>query len=138
MRPLNLKEFAEGLRRKGDIRDADLADEILALLDLEEEVAEPYSNLLVDLENAVPKDLRDKPEKAMEWLGDRSNLLAEIEKALEEAGHKGDADDVIKGLIGTLADAEKILEDHGWPGTDFLNALENLAENALTIPEYDL
>jgi hypothetical protein len=31
MRPLNLKEFAEDMRRKGDIRDADLADEILAL-----------------------------------------------------------------------------------------------------------
>jgi hypothetical protein len=138
LRALTLKEFAEDMRRKGDIREADLADEILALIDIEEEVAEPYSTLCDDLNIHAPTELKDKPEKALEWLGDRSNLLADIEEELKQAGREGDADDAVKEMIDTLADAEKILEEHGWPGTDFLDALENLAENAPTPTEYDL
>jgi hypothetical protein len=103
MRPLDLKEFAEDMRRKGDIRDADLADEILALLDIEADVAEPYSELCLDISFLVPKELEDKPAKSVEWLGDRSNMLKEIEKHLAEAGHEGDADDAVKAVIGELA-----------------------------------
>jgi hypothetical protein len=86
--PAHLKEFAEDMRRKGDIRDTDFADEILALLDIEADVAEPYSDLCFDIENYA-KDFsnRDDAPKALEWLGDRSNMLAEIEKHLAEAGH---------------------------------------------------
>jgi hypothetical protein len=100
MRPLNLKEFAEDMRRKGDIRDTDLADEILALIDIEEEVAEPYSTLCHDIEHYA-KDYSnpDDAEKALEWVGDRSNLLAEIEELLKASGRTGDVDDEIKRLI---------------------------------------
>jgi hypothetical protein len=138
MRSQSLEEFAEDMRRKGDIRDADLADEILALLDIEAEVAEPYSDLLADLEIYAPEGLRDKPEKAMEWLGDRSNLLAEIEKELEEAKRPGDVDDAVKDLLKTMADAEAILEAAGWPGDgDFIEGIQALANRPEPM-EYDL
>jgi hypothetical protein len=135
MRPLNLQEFAEDMRRKGDIRDADMADEILALLDIEAEVAEPYSDLCADLENCAPKGLAEQPAKALEWVIDRSNLLLEIEGHLKEAKRDGDPDDAVKELLGTMADAEAILEAAGWPGMDFLEALQGLADRAARAPE---
>lgn len=100
MKPLNLQEFAEDMRRKGDIRQADMADEILALLDIEKEVAEPYSTLRDDIEHYA-KDYSnpDDAAKALEWIGDRSNLLAEIEELLKASGRIGDVDDEIKKLI---------------------------------------
>lgn len=97
MRPFNLREFAEDMRRKGDIRDADLADEILALIDIEDEVAEPYSTLCDDIEHYCPNN--ETPQRALEWIGDRSNLLAEIEEFLKASGRTGDVDDEIKKLI---------------------------------------
>jgi hypothetical protein len=139
MRPLNLEEFAQEMRRGGDIRQADMADEILALIDIEEEVAEPYSNLCDDLNNVAPDGLTDKPEKQMEWVIDRSNLLEEIEDELREKGKapEGTADtaDAVKELLGTMAEAEAILEAAGWPGTDFIEALQGLAERAARAPE---
>jgi hypothetical protein len=110
MIPHNLKEFAEELRRKGSGREVDFADEILDLLDIEEEVAEPYSTLCGDIEHYA-KDFSnpDDAAKALEWIGDRSNLLKEIEDQLKEVGRdKGanglpiDADDAVKDLIATL------------------------------------
>jgi hypothetical protein len=114
MRPLDLKEFAEDMRRKGDIRDTDFADEILALLDIEADVAEPYSDLCFDIENYA-KDFsnRDDAPKALEWLGDRSNMLAEIEKHLAEAGHEGDADDAVKAVLRDLEEAREVLTENG-------------------------
>jgi hypothetical protein len=107
MRPLNLQEFAEDLRVSApDFRTADFADEILELVELEKEVAEPYSELCVDLDNYAPKALEGKPAKAVEWLGDRSNLLEEIEKLLEDAGRKGDVDDVVKAMLEELTPDE--------------------------------
>lgn len=135
MKPLDLREFAEDMRRRGDIRDADLADEILALIDIEEEVAEPYSTLCLDISFLVPKALEDNPAKSVDWLGDRSNLLTDIEQQLADAKRPGDVDHVIKEMIGTLADAEKILEAAGWPGMDFLEALQGLADRAARAPE---
>jgi len=140
MRALSLEEFAQDMRRKGDIRQADMADEILALLDLEEEVAEPYSNLCADLEHYAPAELAEKPEKACEWLGDRSNLLKEIEEHLKEAGREpqgtNDTADAVKELLGLLSEADAILEAAGWPGDgDFIEALQGLAERAARAPE---
>jgi hypothetical protein len=139
MRSLNLKEFAEDMRRKGDIRDADLADEILALLDIEADVAEPYSELCADLEIYAPAELSDKPEKAMEWLGDRSNLLKEIEEELDKDGRTGDTDDQVKALLETHA---KIRDIIGVPDTatdeDVENAIQTLVDRAPAAVEYDL
>lgn len=141
MKPLNLEEFAEELRRKGDWREADFADDILALVDIEAEVAEPYGELRSEIEHYAKDGGFSNPDdalKAAEWLGDRSNLLQEIEEELTKAGHKGDADDVVKAMIGTLADAEAILEAAGWPGDgDFIAALQALAERPAPM-EYDL
>lgn len=68
--------------------------------------------------------------------GIRPNLLAEIEKQLVEAELKGDVDDLVKGMIDTLKEAEAILETAGWPGGgDFLEALQGLAERAARAPE---
>lgn len=142
MRPLNLKEFAEDMRRKGDIRDADLADEILALVDLEEEVAEPYSTLCYDVEQYAKDGGYSNPDdalKSVEWLGDRSNLLRDIEKELEDAKRPGDVDDVIRELLATLKAAEAILEEQGWPGDgDFIEGIHALADRPESPLEYDL
>lgn len=147
MKPHTLEEFAQELRLKGDFREVEFADEILALLDIEEEVAEPYSNLCDDLNNVAPEGLTDKPEKQMEWVIDRSNLLGEIEKEIEEAavlpttGANGlpiqrDTDDAVKELLAMLGDAQDILETAGWPGDgDFIEALNGLAERAARAPE---
>jgi hypothetical protein len=121
MRSQSLEEFAEDMRRKGDIRDADLADDILALIDIETEVAEPYSDLCDELNWDVPEGLKDKPEKALEYLRDRSNMLADIEKliaesdALPKTGPNGlpikrDTDDAIRELLEALAERPEPLE----------------------------
>lgn len=100
MKPYTLEEFAEELRRKGDYREFEFANDILALLDIEEEVAEPYSTLCHDIEHYAENFSNpDDAEKALEWVGDRSNLLAEIEELLKASGRTGDVDDEIKKLI---------------------------------------
>lgn len=113
MKALTLQEFAEDMRRKGDIRNADLADEILGLIDIEADVAEPYSKICDYLSCYVPQTLQDEHVKAVEWLGDRSNLLTEIEEQLEKAGHAGDVDDVIKKLCEDLVEAREVLAENG-------------------------
>lgn len=75
MKALTLEEFAQDLRRSGDIRTADIADNILALLDLEEEVAEPYSEICANLEHYAPHTVNDA-RRAVEWLGEPWNGLA--------------------------------------------------------------
>lgn len=53
----------------------------------------------------------------------------------------GDVDDVIGEIVGTLEQAETILEASGWPGDgDFLEALQALADRADKAPKlgYDL
>jgi hypothetical protein len=102
---------------------------------LEADVAEPYSDLCADLEMYAPTDMAENPPRMAEWLGDRSNLLADIEKLLKEANRKGDVDDVVKELLGTMEQAEAILDAAGWPGGDFLEALQGLAERAARAPE---
>lgn len=136
MKPHTLKEFAENLRITGDWRETEFATEILDLLDIETEVAEPYSDLCCDIENYAKNFSNpDDASKALEWIGDRSNLLTEIEDQLKEAKRDGDVDDIVKEMIGTLADAEAILEAAGWPGMDFIDALQGLADRAARAPE---
>lgn len=139
MTPHTLEEFAQELRLKGDFREVEFADEILALLDIEEEVAEPYSTLCYDIEQyAEGFSNPDDAAKALEWIGDRSNLLREIEKEIEDASRKGDVDDVVKELLGTMAQAEDILEAAGWPGDgDFIEGIQALADRPEPM-EYDL
>jgi hypothetical protein len=95
VKPLNLQEFAEGLRLQG----CEFADEILALVALEEEVVEPYATLCDGLDHYAPDGLKNKPERALEWLGDRSAELDEIRACFSEED-MGDAGipDLIKEL----------------------------------------
>lgn len=150
-----LEEFAQALRVGGDNQQADFGTEILDLLDLEEEVAEPYSDLCADLENyAKGYDHADKPEKALEWLGDRSDVLKEIETALEEAGRKEklgangkprswyDSDDAVKDLLTEREEIEDLLAAEGIEAEgELVDAIRKLCERAAKAPpamEYDL
>lgn len=137
MRPLNLKEFAQQLRLEGN----EFADEILVLTTLEDDVAEPYLTLCGDLEHYAKGSGKKKHTQMLEWLGDRSNLLGDIEDDLERAGYDGDADDSIKGMIGTVEEIEDIMREHGgWVEGDLQDALFALIERADQAPkrEYDL
>jgi type I restriction-modification system DNA methylase subunit len=135
MRPQSLQEFAQELRRGGDIRQADMADEILALIDIEEEIAEPYGNLCSDIEHYA-KSNPDDAAKALEWLGDRSNLLKEIEEELAEDGRTGDTDDVVRELLGEIDDIKMALKMHGFELDEFFEAITK-PEASLKV-EYDL
>ena len=140
IRPHTLKEFAENLRITGDNREVDFADEILELITLEEDVAEPYSDLCADIEHTAPANLKDNHLKALERLNDRSAMLDEIEKHLSEWTDKlaPDADDAVKILLGTLGDAEDILETAGWPGAGgFIAGIQALADRPAPM-EFDL
>lgn len=138
MEPLTLEEFANNLRTYGTWSEVEFATEILDLIHLEEDVAEPYSDLCADIEHSAPTDLKDNHVKALERLNDRSHLLDEIEKHFSEAGYddKVDTADNVKIILGTLSDAEDILETAGWPGDgDFIESLHELAERAARAPE---
>ena len=140
MKPLTLEEFAQDMRRGGDIRQADMADEILALIDIETEVAEPYSTLCCDIEHYA-KEFSNPTDavRALEWLGDRSNLLGEIEKQLEEAKCTGDADDAVKTAFGELEEIADILKAEGWDGEgDIVEALRHTLASWPPKLEYDL
>jgi hypothetical protein len=134
MRPQSLQEFAQELRRGGDIRQADMADEILALIDIEEEIAEPYGNLCSDIEHYCPNN--ETPQRALEWLGDRSNLLKEIEEELDKDGRTGDTDDVVRELLGEIDDIKMALKMHGFELDEFFEAITK-PEASLKV-EYDL
>jgi hypothetical protein len=57
------------------------------------------------------ESLKNKPEKALEYLRDRSNLLAEIEEILKVSGRMGDIDDEIKKLIENAPAEEPAKEE---------------------------
>lgn len=142
MRPLNLQEFAEDMRRKGDIRDADLADEILSLIDLESEVAEPYSELCDDIAHYAPEALKEKPQRAVEWLGDRSNELDEIRECFsEEAMAESSIPELIKELQDERETIEQLMRRQGgWTEGDLFDAILALIPDAAPAKEltYDL
>jgi hypothetical protein len=136
MRPLTLEEFAQQLRMEGN----EFADEILVLCSLEEEVADPYSELCDDIAHYAPQALKDKPAKAVEWLGDRSNELDEIRELFseEELGETSIAE-AMRERIGELENVEEIMREHGgWTEGDLHDALFALIERAGKPLEYDL
>jgi hypothetical protein len=133
----NLKEFAENLRVRGDWRETEFAAEILALLDLEAEVAEPYSTLCDAIEHYASEfSSPDDAAKALERLGDRSNLLKEIEEELDKDGRTGDTDDVVRELLGEIDDIKMALKMHGFELDEFFEAITK-PEASLKV-EYDL
>lgn len=141
MRPHTLEEFAQELRIKGDWREAEFGMEILDLLALEEEVAEPYSDLCADLEYYAPDGLKGKPEKVVEWLAGRAALLDEIENELKERGREpeGTADtaDAVREALGTLDYIADTLDvNDAWEG-DMENSIKRLCERPKPM-EYDL
>lgn len=135
MKPLNLQEFAEQLRLEGN----EFADEILELCTLEDDVAEPYGDLCDDIASYVPDALKEKPDRGVEWLGDRSNELKEIEAELDKDGRTGDTDDQIKAMLCTLENIRLAL---GLPDTatdeDLETAVQELVDAAPPKLEYDL
>lgn len=136
MRPLNLEEFAQQLRLEGN----EFADEILTLSTVYDDVAEPYYGLCDDLEHYAPDRLKDKPAKAVEWLGDRSALLETIEDQLRQAGYDGDTDDAVRQVLDEAENIETIMREHGgWTEGDLQDGLFALIERADKAPqEYDL
>lgn len=131
MKFLDLREFAEHMRITGDSQGCDFADEILSLLDIEAEVAEPFYTLCDNLDHYAP-DLKGKPEKQLEWIGDRSHLLDELKEKFEQHGYtEGDVDDRLAEVLDTLATAEDTLRKRGhWQDGEFIDALQELAERA--------
>lgn len=139
MRPLNLQEFAEELRRKGDPREAEFATEILDLLQVEEECAEPFSDLCYDIAHyAKGYDHAEIAPKALEWIGDRSNLLKQIEEELDKDGRSGDVDDQVKQLIETVASIRNILSLEEGTDEDLEIAIQGLMDREPKTVEYDL
>lgn len=141
MKPLDLKEFAEELRRKGVGPEIEFATEILDLLDLEEEVAEPFNDVCTELDHYAPESLTGRPQRQAEWLGDRANLLTEIEEQFRKAKRDGDIDDVVRDTLDELANIETILRKYGgWSEGDLQDALFALIERADKAPKlkYDL
>lgn len=136
MAPLDLREFVERLRITGTNQEADFADELLELLDLREEVAEPFWKLCEDLDHYVP-DKKGKPDHQLEWLGDQVAILDEIREELEKHELTGDPDDAVKEVLETLDTAEDTLRNRGhWKDGEFLDALFTLAERSPL--QYDL
>lgn len=144
MKALTLEEFAQDMRRGGDIRQADMADEILALIDIEEDCAEPYSDLCADIAHYAKEFSNpDDAAKALEWIGDRSDLLKEIEDALTENGREPEgtdnAADTVKHLLKDMREIEEILEGEGRDGAgDIAEALRHTLANWPPKLEYDL
>lgn len=142
MKALTLEEFATNLRVRGDWRESDFGTEILELIDMRETVEEPYYTLCDDVAHYAPADLKENTPRALEWLGDRSGLLEEIERQFTDAGREPegteDVGDVVRGLLEDLAEAEAILEAAGVAGEGtFLDQLRALAERPAPL-EYDL
>jgi hypothetical protein len=136
MRPLNLQEFAEELRRQGN----EFADDILMLIDIEQEVAEPYSTLCDDVAHYAPEALKEHPVRAVEWLGDRSNELDEIRGCFsEEAMSESSVADLIKELQDERENIETVMREHGgWTEGDLQDALFALIDRTPAAMEYDL
>jgi hypothetical protein len=100
MRPLDAREFCEALRTSGDFRQADLADELLAALDLQP-VVDEFVELCDDLDHYA-EALKGKPAKQVEWLGDRSDTLTEIADELAKHGLTGDIVEEVDKLIALI------------------------------------
>jgi vacuolar-type H+-ATPase subunit I/STV1 len=88
MQLLNLREWLESLgsvNNEYGVDNAEFIREALEMLDGEAE-REAWATHCEDLDHAAPDELKGKPDKALEWLTDRSNLLDEIRDHLEKVG----------------------------------------------------
>ena len=136
MTAFDLEEFAERLRITGDSKEVEFAREILELWD-SQETLELHGSLCDDLNYYVP-DLKDKPAKQIEKLGDDCNLFDEIKEELTKANLTGDPADELRALLAQLQDTEEMLREHGgWTEGAFLDALYSLCERSAPM-EYDL
>lgn len=122
MKPADLREFAEKLYVTAP-RHEEFAKEILELLDREEDSVE--AEMIEELEHHCPEGMHGKdPLKMIEYLGDRDDVLTEIEKKITD--HKfvlkawainerplSDADDLVDDLFDVLFDLDEILTAAG-------------------------
>lgn len=114
MRPLDLPEFIAQLRLEGCKWAEEIAD------NLEFVETSEHLELVEDLEHYVKTaapDLMGKPRRIAEWLGDRSDLLGELEDRLDKAGCKGDIGDTLEELLQMREDLEEVreaLQARGW------------------------
>lgn len=103
MKIRTLTDLAHHMYNTGTPQEMELAKEILVLIDDQKEL-ESLREICEDLERYA-KGVGD-PARQVEWLGDRSDMLAEIEEALTLAGYPctgfTSADDQVKALIEQL------------------------------------
>lgn len=146
MKPADLREFAEKLYVTAP-RHEEFAKEILELLDREAEMVEELEHHC----QAVPA-IKD-PLKMIEYLGDRDDVLTEIEKKITDtapilrrwgipARAIKDVDDTVGDTVGDLLDllddVELALNAEGLTG-NILDMLAELRERKDAAPmEYDL
>lgn len=133
MKPADLREFAEKLYVTAP-RHEEFAKEILELLDREEDSVE--AEMIEELEHHCPEGMHGKdPLKMIEYLGDRDDVLLEIEKKITDtapilrrwgipARAIKDVDDTVGDLLDLLDDVEFALNAEGLTG----NILDMLAE----------
>lgn len=121
MKIFSLKEFAHNLYNTGNTQEMEFAKEILGNLDFVENSR--HDEICEDLDTYAKG--RGEPIKQVEWLGDRSNLLEEIEDHLTNAGYvaKGtdDTADEINKLIDLVLDmqAALVVEETGKPALEY-------------------
>ncbi len=147
MKPADLREFAEKLYLTAP-RHEEFAKEILELLDREEDSVE--AEMIEELEHhcqAVPA-IKD-PLKMIEYLGDRDDVLTEIEKKITDtapilrrwgipARAIKDVDDTVGDLLDLLDGVELELNAEGLTG-NILDMLAELRERKdAASMEYDL
>lgn len=85
MEPSNLEEFAQALLIGADNRQADYGREILELI-ISGERLDELEPIIEELDRATDCQFPDNPEKALERLVDRNDLLTELEATAAKAG----------------------------------------------------
>lgn len=94
MKFLNALEFAQYLRMEGN----EWADEIINALEFEQNSR--HSEIVDDIRYHAPDHLKEDTVRSVEWLGDRSNLLDELQDTLDKNGFEGvDIDDALEELL---------------------------------------
>jgi hypothetical protein len=164
MKPADLREFAEKLYVTAP-RHEEFAKEILELLDREEDSVEAEILELLDREeDSVEAEMIEElehqcqnadaskvktPLQMIEYLGDRDDVLTEIEKKITDtapilrrwgipARAIKDVDDTVGDLLDLLDDIELALNAEGLTG-NILDMLAELRERKGVAPmEYDL
>src|SRR5690606_7328131 len=81
MTPTDLREFAENLYTSGTAQEMEFAKEILENLNFVENAE--HEELCKDIQYYVPVEMRTKNARDLvEWIGDRSNLLKDVEETM--------------------------------------------------------